>query len=239
MTALGFMQMQFTWYQNGKRCGTSFSMGFDDGVDTGDPLVVESAMRKVQGAWDESEDALFNVSRLGALLPDKIWVGNISAKLVGRGGIGGQPMQLPLNVPGETSRTPTQQAELLPVSQTLSFYAPRELFLGRGAKVALSGGFEGDWGGDGVGWLTGAGTFYQLGKQFVQGFQSFVSTVATGFDTPIVPAVVVRVPDVSASGKPTSRLPLKPSDSAVTWKISQFEPSVQAGSQNKRKRKLR
>lgn len=237
--ALGFFQMQFKWVQNGKPCSFSNTFGLQAGVDTGDPLVNESIIYGFKTAWNNQQSEAYNLTKLSQFLPAPPYTSDFSVRVIGRGGLGQPMMQLQLIAPTQGSRQPPEDVQLLPVQQTLSGYAPRQLFLGDGARMSVSGGFEYDWLGDSVGWANGAGYFKTLVESFMSGINDFLESVeVAGGYLPRL-CVVEHIKYVTSSGKDAYRLPTEPNDAAVTHNVDAFEFSDFAGSQNKRKRKLR
>jgi len=237
--ALGFFQMQFRWKQNGKTCSFSNTFSVPAGTDTGDPIVNESIIYGFQTAWNNQQSEAYNLTKLSQFLPASPNTSDFSVKVVGKGGINQPGMQLQLLAPTGGSRTPPSEAELLPVQQTLSGYAARELFLGDGARMAVSGGFEFDWNGDNAGWAGGVGTFKTLVESFVAGIGDFVEAVEVASGVLPHLAVVEHIKYVTEDGKDAYRLPMHDEDAAVTHNVGTFLFATFAGSQNKRKRKLR
>lgn len=238
--ALGFMQMQFRWQQTGKPCSFSVTFGFPAGVDTGDPIIMETAINGFQSMWDNSESDLFNKTRLSQMLPSELWTSNFNGRVIGRGGLNQPAMQLPLDMPTSGSRVPLTGSDLLPVNMTCSGYAPRRLFLGDGSRMAVSGGFEGDWLGDALGWDKTLNSFWYLVNQFgAQGVPDFVAAYNENVSVDIVHAVVKHIEYTTPAGKKAYRLPLEPTDAAETFEVTPYQFATFSGTQNNRKRKLR
>jgi len=233
--AQGFWALQMGWQVRGKTCDIAFYIGAEAGVDTGDETVVETIATHIKTAWDDSEVTTFNQAYLQAMHLTSTTFNDF--RLLFKGGIGFEALQMPLNKPVVGTRNPASDGEMLPPQNVVSCYAPRVLSLGRGAKVGFSGAVELDW--SSSQWNPAAARFYTYVGEFVTAFSSFVSFVAAESGFALIPVVVQRIQTVAPSGKPSNRLPTHADDNVVTFRISDYVPSLQAGSKNKMKVKLR
>ena len=230
----GFVQVTFRSLILGKACDYAFYYTPTPDFPMNTTFQVEILLTALLAQIQEGDEFSFSVENFRQLFTTDVQVTGLD--LLGKGTTGIEPLQLrlPLSLPG--SRLAAD--DLLPTNITLSCYAARRFFLGRGAKVGFSGGMELDYSPT-DGWLDLEGGFLERVQDFVEEAAPETTLEVPDATASLYPVVVPRIPTVAPSGKPSNRLPVDATDVPITYRISPFDPAPFAGSQNKRKKKPR